>query len=540
MQASSRHFSAEKLRRIDAVLKKKNYPAWVALKHHRTHENKSLDFISRPYLKQIYLDQATYMAIMKCTQSRVSEYLHNRAIAKAITGQSIFYVLPTDRLVYRVVRNRIDREVNYTRLYQAFARSAEGGRSSRQASSMSMKQFGMGTIAFVPSNSSPAFAEYKADEAITDEVDECDPENLVKAWERLGDSEYRTQIKVGNPTVDLPGTISDEYNQTDRKQWNVPCPHCRNEAPFDWFTQVVREVDKQVYVIRDEDWDWENGRDINVICTKCEKPLFRWADGHWIPRAKSERSGYHIDHMFSGKFTIVELLDRFIGGLTNPTKMQRFWNGSLGLPFMDKGAKITTDMLNDCLGEHLSRQKSTVGIGIMGVDVNDTLNVIVGRLLPDMNILVTEIQEMPQSVEALIALALDHGVRVIVLDGLPEQYFVRKVKAKYSAKGYAAFACFYQQPKDDTVDRKRNITVDRTSTLDEVRSIIARKAMRLPADAPAIPDFYDQVTAAVRVWDPHHGKHGAFVWREGTKKDHYHHALNYLVLAAKIVKRSAA
>ena len=104
-------------------------------------------------------------------------------------------------------------------------------------------------------------------------------------------------------------------------------------------------------------------------------------------------------------------------------------------------------------------------------------------------------------------------------------------------RGRAAFACFYTTPKDDIVDKRRNVTVDRTASLDEVKSIISLKNMIFPIDAATVPDFYNQVTVSVRVFDPKMGKFGAFVWREGNRDDHFFHSLNYLVLAAKIAKR---
>lgn len=539
---SAKFSGAEGIKRLDVLLKQRNYPAWLAFKHHRTHENLRLDFLHHQYMKQIYLDESPFIVVMKCVQSAVSEYLHNRAQGRAIEGRSVFYVLPTDRLVYRVVRNRIDKEIMFTPILRAFSGMADEKIQSqyRQAQSMSMKQFGMGTIAFVPSNSEPAFAEFKADEIIVDEQDECDPDNLVKAWERLGHSKYRMQVRVGNPTVDMPGTIADEYNQTDKKEWQTKCKHCGTWDVYDWYKHVVKEIDAGRYMVRDEKWDWEDSRDISIICSKCGKSRDRFSPGKWIATATSPRSGYHINQLFSGMYTIREILDRFMEGITNPTKMQRFENASLGNPFAGKGARIDEDMLNACRGEYVNGRISTAGIGIMGVDVNDTLNVITGRLLPDMTILVTHIEEMPQSLQELIGRAVENDVRIIVLDGLPEQYFVRQVKSQFVGsrkKQRAAFACFYTTPKDDIVDKRRNVTVDRTASLDEVKSIINTRNIILPVDAAAIPNFYNQMTASVRIFDPKVGKFGAFVWREGSRDDHFFHGINYLVLAAKIAKR---
>lgn len=512
-----------------AVLKRENFTAWCALKHHRTHTGKRLTFHDHHYLKEIYFDKNPFIAIIKSTQCAITEYLICRALTKSIKGWSVFYVLPTYNLVQRVVKNRLDKSVQNTLYYQTLEKMVNKDDSSKRSQSMSLKHYGAGAIAFVGSNSTVGFTEYPADELIIDEQDECDQDNLAMAWERLSHSEYRYQVRAGNPTIEGYG-IDLEYKDTDQKEWLLRCPKCRKWTNIDWYKNVVREIEDQIYVIRDEDFDWNKGTDIRPVCS-CGRPIDRHSNGVWVNKVESHKSGYAISKLFSGKTTMIELMDRFQEGLTNPAKMQRFQNADLGKAYTSKGAKVDEGMLNQCMGEYKNGKISDAGIGIMGIDVGAVLNIMIGRLLPNKKIMVTYITEMEPDEKAVIELIERFGVKIVVVDALPELYFVKKLKAVSNN----VFSCYFNNSKKDPVDTSRNVSVDRTSTLDEVRELLYTKGMILPAGSNNIPGFYEQMTASTRIFDEKIGKTGAYVWREGTRPDHYFLTAGYMVIAAKII-----
>lgn len=202
---------------------KKDYPIqYYALKYHRTHKFKPLEFDQHKYLKQIYFDNSDYIVVIKSTQNGISEWALSRSIGEAMTGRSVFYVFPTDKLVYRFVRNRFDKTMDATPFYQAQIKTGK----VKNTDSMSLKHLGAGAIAFVGSNSSSAFAEFPADTVLIDELDYCDQENIKMAWERLSQAEHKHEIKIGNPTIEGYG-VDKEFADTCKYEWFLTC-QCGN------------------------------------------------------------------------------------------------------------------------------------------------------------------------------------------------------------------------------------------------------------------------------------------------------------------------
>lgn len=122
-------------------------PLFFAMSCHRTHRGVPLDFINNPFLKQIYADESPDAGVMKSTQCGLSEYILCREIALACSGRNIFHVLPTDRLIGRFVRERMDKTIEATQKYRDIVKQ------TKSADNITMKQFGAGTIVFVGSNS---------------------------------------------------------------------------------------------------------------------------------------------------------------------------------------------------------------------------------------------------------------------------------------------------------------------------------------------------------------------------------------------------
>lgn len=516
-------------RNFKRAQREQDYILWLALRHHITHKRKRLDFIRHAYLKAIYHDQSDYMIIKKSTQCGISEYLIVRAIGKSIKGKNVFYVLPTYDLVNRMVRNRFDKTIGFTDFYKELEKITKLEDETKRAESMTLKDIGAGSIAFVGSNSTAGFTEYPADEVIIDELDECNPDNIAMAWERLSASEDRSEIKVANPKIEGTG-IDAEFVDTDMLEWTIQCEYCDSFVVIDWFKHVVREVEERTYIIRDTDWEWGIDRDIYPICDKCGKPLNRMAEGFWNSTGVGKKRGYHISKFFSGSVTMLELVNRFNEGLKNNTKLQRFYNADLGLAFTAKGAKINKEMLDALLSTHRNKSVST-GFGVMGIDVGNVLNIIIGDLLPTMAIKITYIGEVTVEVSEVVRLVRQHNVRIGVIDALPEQHFVQKLKIAIPN----IFSCYYQDSKKAPIDMSRNVSVDRTASMDAVQESILTQMFLLPMNAESVPKFYDQMMTSTRIFDEKANKgRGNYKWVE-SGPDHYHHAMNYLLIARKLI-----
>lgn len=491
----------------------------IALGHHRTHKNLPITFDDHPYLVDIYSDPSPRIVVQKSTQSGLSEWMLISTMARAIAGRSIFYVLPTEVLRNRYINNRVDLSIQYTKLYQKAAKGGEGGGSS----SVTLKHIGKGAIAFVGSNSPAGFTEYPADDLFIDELDQCNQANLEMGWERLSASKDKRTIEISNPTVNGYG-IDLRYAFTDKKVWEIKCLHCRKWFTPDFFKHVVQEVDAGVFVIRDKAWQKGMNRDIRPIC-ECGKPYDRFSVGRWIPTGTGDGSGYQISKMFSTAVTIEEMIDRFSRGLDNPVVMQRFYNGDLGFAYTAAGAKITEDVLNSCVSNYNMPAKSA-GPCVMGIDVGTFFHIRIDEVLPDRKLRAVYIGKVREEDE-VVELFRRYNVRFGVIDAMPEKRIAKKIV--YRTK--RMMMCYYTAGKGDTYNLKAmTLSVDRTETLDYVKESLLTGQQILPAEAANIPEYYDQMTAATRVYDD---DKQAYAWTEGSKPDHYHHAEAYKNLAYK-------
>ena len=469
------------------------------------------------------MDESDYIAIKKSTQCGVSEYLVVKAMAKASSGRSVFYVLPTFDIKNRFVQNRFDRSVQYSPYYQSLFKLAG---TTKSAESMSLKHIGSGVISFAGSNTPAPFTEFPADDYIVDEKDRCDQTNLAMGEERLSHSDHKQELYVSNPTFPNVG-IDLDFKTTDMKMWMIPCSNCGKWFHPDFFKDVVVQVDDSRWMVRDTEWERGMERDIMPLCPHCSKPYHRFEDGEWVAQRQSFRSGYQVSKMFSSNNSIVELVDRFDRGLANDGIMERFYNGDLGLTFESAGSKIVQSFLDSCVREY-GLQDSSTEATIMGIDVGKVMHVSIGRITAEGRVRIIYLNEVREEQE-IFDLYKRFNVKIGVIDAMPETRMSRRICANL----YGMFMCYYGGEKRDIIDPKNKIiTIDRTVALDAVKEGITLENIELPMNAGSIDNFYDQMMASVRVLDKNKDRYN---WIEGEQPDHYFHSMSYLMIAKRLV-----
>jgi phage terminase large subunit GpA-like protein len=503
------------------------YAWWLANNHHVTHRGNSMDFSKHPYQIDIIQDQSQLRVIKKSTQCGVSEIEINDALAKVDNGRSVFWVFPDQVLRNGFVKERIDPVLSSSPYYRKLVARAKkrvveiGGKTA--SADVSLKQIGRGTIALVGSNSRAGFRSFVADDAIVDEVDECEQVNLPLVDGRLGHSNYRTKLHVGNPSIQGYG-IDVLYKESDRKKWFVSCGHCNYQQVLDWFKNVVIEVAEGVYELRNKQFQ--------VVCHKCARPINK-TNGEWVAEyPDKEVSGYHISQLFSGTIPITELWEKFQKALADESKMQAFYNDVLGLAYTSKGAKLTEAILEYAVGDYGKCTKHP-GPTYMGVDVGKVYNVEI-RTKDNRVIYIDAFPDTKQLDELMVKFSVD----CCVIDGLPETRTATEFAERHSGK---VFLCYYTDndklPEFDVQPEKMMVTAHRTQSLDASHSDIVLKKVSFYRGALSIPDWVDQMTAPTRVQEERLVNKVVvlrYAWREGDQADHYRHANNYGSLALKV------
>lgn len=498
---------------------------WTASKHHRTHKGEMLDFVNYPYQKEIYLDE-NGKDIMKSTQSGLSEWLSVLDFTLAAAGKQVFHVLPDETLRNRFVKNRFNKSVEYSQYYKTMVKD-----SAMKAGSdaVSLKIIRHGSIAFVGSNSTAGFTEFPADVYIIDEKNECDQNNIEMAVERISNSDDRRYWNVSNPTI-LKYGIHINWLESSQTLWHIKAD-CGHYVQPDPFKHLLRQVDEKEFVIRDENFDWNSGKDINLICDQCGKPVTRRGDGLWIPTFSEKRTGLQINKLFTTKVTLREIVERFDKGLTNDTIMQRVHNADFGLPYTAEGANISETALNRCVNDFFTEEFYTESACVLGADVGTMIHVKISSLT-DSGELRTRFIGSVQSEAEFNQFFQRYNIVAGVIDALPETRMSKRLCNKHPG----LFRCFYGRGKEDRVSmEEKTVTVDRTSALDNVKeSILLRKTL-LPKNAKEIPEYYDHMMASTRIYDE---KRNEYIWVE-TGADHLFHASAYELIARNLLIRLA-
>jgi len=496
-----------------------------------------MTFKGHQYLVDWLIDDAHKKCCMKSTQSGFSESLIIDAIGDASQGRGVFYVLPTDIIKNRFVDNRWDKSVNYTRYYRQLIQESKNEFKDKVVDNKSLKDVGKGVIAFVGSNTPSVFTEFPADTLIIDEKDRCHQEYILMGVERLSHSSFGArEITVSQPTIEGFG-IHEDFLISDQKWWQMKCDHCGKWIQPDFFTHVLRKEGDD-YIIIDRRWTWEQiiTGDISIICHHCNKPLERFARGEWVahyPNQWYACSGYQASKVFSSLDTISKLVLKFQGCIGNPSKMERFYNADLGLPYNSEGSKITRSLLDRCKKDYVldifngnAKDLSDDSICFMGVDIGAKLSVVIRQYVSSEKLPLVYAGEV-DNYEDIERLFNTFKVKFGVIDAMPESRLARKIVALLPNM----FMCYYENVKKDGVDGYNKIlTVERTSHLDAVLEHFTLQRNEIPKNAHEIPHYYDQMVASTRVYNDGKEKYS---W-EHTEPDHYFHAEGYCLLARRM------
>ncbi|KKK75470.1 hypothetical protein LCGC14_2873410, partial [marine sediment metagenome] len=190
-------------RRTQSEIAKKrllnDYPKLgIAMHYHVNVHNKPMRFDDRyRFLRALYQDLPTNLAMEKAVQCGATELFVVSALEEAAKGLRILYVQPNFDLRNKFVKDRLDRLLRFVPYYYYLLTHALG-----TSSNTGMKHFGAGLLNFVGSNTPGELVSYPADSLYVDEVDQCDQKNLELAPDRLDASDYKYDRQIGNPSIE--------------------------------------------------------------------------------------------------------------------------------------------------------------------------------------------------------------------------------------------------------------------------------------------------------------------------------------------------
>lgn len=253
-----------------------------------------------------------------------------------------------------------------------------GGQRSRDASNrQDLIDFPGGVLFLAGGNSPNSYAQRSASVLIMDDLDrfpteigdEGDPVDLAK--NRLKAFARSRLLLISTPTDADTSLIDREYENSDRRRYYVPCPHCQEPQPLNWGGPEAEHGVK-----------WSKNADGHVTaawyqCIHCHgeiqehhKPAML-AGGHWVAENPGHPTrGYHLSELYAPiglGAGWLELAQDWQTAAKNPSKLKTFLNTRLGEVWTENGDQADpTALINrlETYPEPLLRHARTAGVDV--------------------------------------------------------------------------------------------------------------------------------------------------------------------------------
>lgn len=296
-----------------------------------------------PYLREIMdklsgTDPCEEVVFMKGSQIGATELGFNwLGYIIDIAPAPTLVVQPTDEMCRRNSKIRFDPMIEATpRLREKIhpARSRDSGNTMLQ------KEFAGGVAILTGANSASGLRSMPVRNLFLDEVDAY-PEDLdgegspvQLAMARTRTFARRKIFKCSTPTIEGRSAIENEFALTDKRYFQVPCPHCGAYQDLRWIQLK-----------------WTPGKPdtVRYHCAFCDLPIEErhktgmLAAGNWVAtepeNATVRRVGYHLSALYSplGWYSWRNAVQDWEDAQNNVNKLKTFVNTVLGESWTEKG-----------------------------------------------------------------------------------------------------------------------------------------------------------------------------------------------------------
>lgn len=253
-------------------------------------------------------------------------------------------VVPTLEVRKRWVRQRLGPLLTET---PEIAAIFDGRRSRDATNAEDIKDFPGGMLVLGGANSPASLASMPIKRTLLDDVDrfpwevgeEGDPIGLIR--ERQKTFTDRKELLVSTPTIKDASRIDEEYEDSDQREYHVPCPHCGDGLVLKWANLRWNKTLTRAWYICEH---------CGVEIDEHYKPAML-AAGRWIarhPERSARKRGYHINGLYSPiglGFSWLELAQTWQRCHDDPPKLKRFINTTLGESWEDRSRDVKPHVL---------------------------------------------------------------------------------------------------------------------------------------------------------------------------------------------------
>jgi phage terminase large subunit GpA-like protein len=230
------------------------------------------------------------------------------------------------------------------------------------------KVFPGGALSMVGANSPSSLASRPIRIVLCDETDryppsageEGDPISLAKR--RSATFWNRKIIQVSTPTNKGASRIEHSYEESDKRLYYVPCPHCNSKHPLRWSNVK---------------WEDSNPHTAMYYCDDCGSA---WDDvqrriaitrGEWVATAPFNGvAGFHFNALYSPWVVLSDAVEEFLAARRDPMRLKTFVNTFLAESWEDEGEGVDDYAVAQRKEEYEGIPEDVVLL-TAGVDVQD-------------------------------------------------------------------------------------------------------------------------------------------------------------------------
>ena len=509
---------------------------WYWTNQSRYLKGEPWDFGPRTYLKELYRDRARDKIVVKGRQVEMSEYSVNVALHFATTNPNTttLYTFPSSDLCATFGNKRIKEAIQQSPKLEGQLID-DGNALTKMFKNRSYlylrTSYGGGDKA----------RSIDADMLICDEYQDFDMRSTSDVPARdvlmsnLDHSSFKNTFTFGTPKL-RDAHFEHLWMSSSMKQWNVVCDECK--------------LHQQLSLSNVINWDRAYERDVFDIvyygCVKCKTELDRYS-GYWKSTSREgtnfELSGYHISQLMVPWKTAGDILRAHGTKHIKGKSTRAFQNEVLGNFYSGSDQPFNEAVLELCYDTTLSLEDACYEPTYLGVDWGDTSTVAIIKydVESDYVTLVNAFKfndpDIMVHAQKIAELAQRYQVSNMVMDfgygKAPNTDLIRRYPQR-------AWACIYSHSKEATLfkwdAKKAQVAVDREATInllvdrfEKGHNVSGGITIPRTEEARAIlAPFLQEMKNIVAVQ-----KHNRTIYERIGSGDHFAHAMNYAVIAAK-------
>lgn len=497
-------------------------------------------FKDHEYQLRILQSTAPEIVVRKCSQVGISEMSFRRALGLAdiIDGFSTIYTLPTATFAADVCKTRIDPIIADSPRLKA--------KIHKTLDNASIKQIGSSFIYIKGTFGNNQAISVPADLIVSDELDFSDEEVVSNFNSRLTHSDYKWQFYLSTPTAKNVGI--DKKFKASRRHFNfVCCDHCGHFFQPDYYTHV--KIPGYTGDLRDITANNIHKLDVDgatLLCPRCGMvPSLQVEHREWVCENTTERyaaEGFQVTPFDAPNIISIPYLIR---ASTKYKRRADFDNFNLGLPCEDAESSVLPSDVDQMYAMGLLGSN---GQRVLGMDMGIYCACMIGEVGYDgqLHIIHTELIHYSQVDTRYEQLVREFRVTSAVIDSQP---YVETV-FRMQGRSPILWGSVYVTSKNLEPFRIQDKEEDEFAGLLAVRQVNVNRNIALEALFKAIRDKEISIRAdsnkeiiGIQLCDMRRIKDTSardvtdesFIWKKSAEgNDHFHHALLYTWVAAKL------